>query len=108
MIKKPKFTPWEFDTYKAIGDKVVAFIAEKIGEPLVLDQATISSTNHLGHPPHADNVQFDSVWWGGRQIAQRDELVAARGGAAVLWKPAKTSYRSYSTTVSLCDPSSYS
>merc|ERR1711971_253381 len=76
-------------------------------EPLLLDQATISNTNHLGHPPHADNVQFDSVWWGGRQIKEKDELEASRGGAEVLWRDAKTSYRNYSATVALTDPSQY-
>lgn len=76
-------------------------------QPLVLDQATVSKTNHVGHSPHADNVQFDSVWWRGRQIKQRDELAAARGGAEVLWKEAKTNYRNYSASVALTDPSEY-
>lgn len=79
----------------------------KYDRALVLDQATVSRTNDAGHPPHADNVQFDSVWWNGKQIKQRDELVAARGGAEVLWRSAKTSYRNYSATVALTSPSEY-
>jgi len=105
--KKPTFSDQEFLTYRRISQKVVDAMIEQYGEPLVLDQATISNTNHLGHPPHADNVQFDSVWWGGRQIKQRDELAASRGGAEVLWRAAKTSYRNYSATVALTDPSQY-
>lgn len=93
-------------------------MAVKFEQPLVLDQAAVNSTNKFGHPPHADNVQFDSalwlhseksrddcvrllvllfhkVWWDGRQIKQRDEVEAARAGAEVLWKESKTtSYRS--------------
>lgn len=71
--------------------------------PMVLDQATISNTNHLGHPPHADNVRFDSVWRNGQRVRE-DELEAARSGALVLWKAEKTSYRSYSCSVALTDP----
>jgi predicted 2-oxoglutarate/Fe(II)-dependent dioxygenase YbiX len=105
--EKPDFDDWDFQTYRQIAEKVVRAMSAAYGEPLVLDQATISSTNHLGHPPHADNVQFDSVWWHGRQIKQKDELEAARGGAGVLWKESKTSYRNYSASVSLTDPSEY-
>eukprot|EP00971_Amphidinium_carterae_P143687 2847055-Amphidinium_carterae.1 len=74
---------------------------------MVLDQATLSNTNHIGHPPHADNVQFDSVWWKGKRIRQHDELTAAREGAYVLWRPEKTSYRCHSCTVSLTKPYDY-
>ncbi|CAK0911905.1 unnamed protein product [Prorocentrum cordatum] len=104
---KPTFTDREFKTFRAIAQKVVRAMSEAFGEDLVLDQATVSRTTHHGHPPHADNVQFDSVWWGGRQIKQVDELTAARAGAKVLWKQSKTLYRNYSATVSLCDPSGY-
>jgi hypothetical protein len=41
------------------------------------------------------------------QIKQRDELVAARSGAEVLWRSAKTSYRSFSASVALTEPSEY-
>jgi len=105
--KKPQFTDSEFQTFKDIAQKVVDSMSRQYQQPMVLDQATISSTNHIGHPPHADNVQFDSVWWSGKQIKQRDELTAARGGAEVLWRSAKTSYRNYSATVALTDPSEY-
>lgn len=105
--KKPEFSQPDFNTYRSIAEKVVVAMSKSLGEPLVLDQATISSTNHHGHPPHADNVQFDSVWWHGRQIKQRDELVAARSGGAVLWKEAKTSYRNYSASIALSHPSEY-
>jgi len=105
--KKPEFSHQDFCTFKAIAEKVVSAMAEKLGEPLELDQATVSNTNHIGHPPHADNVQFDSVWWRGRKIKQRDELTASRHGGAVLWKQAKTSYRNYSASVSLTEPSKY-
>jgi hypothetical protein len=104
---KPEFDDCDFKAYKAIASTVVKAMEVAYGEPLVLDQATISSVNHIGHPPHADNVQFDSVWWHGRQIKQRDELEAAREGASVLWKLSKTSYRNYSATVSLTMPSEY-
>mmetsp|Transcript_57693 Transcript_57693/g.134412 ORF Transcript_57693/g.134412 Transcript_57693/m.134412 type:complete len:762 (+) Transcript_57693:85-2370(+) len=105
--KKPTFSEHEFVTFRRISQKVVDAMIEHYGEPLVLDQATVSNTNHIGHPPHADNVQFDSVWWGGRQIKQKDELAATRGGAEVLWRDSKTSYRNYSATVALTDPSQY-
>jgi predicted 2-oxoglutarate/Fe(II)-dependent dioxygenase YbiX len=105
--KKPEYTMREFEVFRRVAQKVVDAMSSAFGEPLVLDQAIVSRTTNVGHPPHADNVQFDSVWWNGRQIKQRDELVAARGGAEVLWKAAKTSYRSYSATVSLCEPSDY-
>jgi len=105
--KKPTFSDHEFVTFRRIAQKVVDAMIEHYHEPLVLDQATISNTNHHGHPPHADNVQFDSVWWGGRQIKQADELTASRGGAEVLWRQAKTSYRNYSATVALSDPSQF-
>jgi len=105
--KKPDFAENEFYTFRAIAQKVVDVMVEAYRTPLVLDQATVSNTNHLGHPPHADNVQFDSVWWRGKQIKQKDELVAARGGAEVLWKEAKTSYRSYSASIALTDPWQY-
>lgn len=105
--KKPRFSEQEFQSFRAIAQKVVDAMSQQYRQPLVLDQATISNTNHIGHPPHADNVQFDSVWWHGKQLKQRDELVAARGGADVLWRSAKTSYRNYSATVALSDPSEY-
>jgi len=105
--KKPTFDDHEFSTFKAISQKVVEQMAKACGIPMVLDQSTISCTNHHGHPPHADNVQFDSVWWSGRQIKQTDELVASRGGAEVLWKQAKTCYRSYSASIALTAPSEY-
>jgi hypothetical protein len=105
--KKPQFTAFEFTTFRKIADKVVSAMAKEYHQPLVLDQATISNTNHIGHPPHADNVQFESVWWNGKQLKQRDELVAARCGAEVLWRSAKTSYRNYSATVALSEPQEY-
>jgi len=105
--KKPTFSDREFVSFRDISQKVVDAMAKAFGHPLVLDQATVSSTNHLGHPPHADNVQFDSVWWEGRQVRQRDELTAARNGAEVLWKSSKTNYRNYSATVSLTEPGEY-
>ncbi|CAJ1436914.1 unnamed protein product, partial [Effrenium voratum] len=67
----------------------------------------LGNTNHIGHPPHADNVQFDSVWWQGERVPKEDEVQAAREGAYVLWRNEKTSYRSYSCSVSLCDPAGY-
>ena len=33
----------------------------KFNRPLLLDQAAVNCTNEIGHPPHADNVQFDSA-----------------------------------------------
>lgn len=105
--KKPQFDDVDFDTFRRIAEKVKDGMVQEFGQPMVLDQATISNTNHIGHPPHADNVQFDSVWWEGKRIRSEDEVVAAREGAYVLWRPEKTSYRSYSCTVSLTDPSSY-
>jgi len=106
--KKPQFTDNEFHMFRDIAQKVVDAMSKQYRQPLVLDQATISNTNHIGHPPHADNVQFDSVWWDGKQLKQRDELVAARGGAEVLWRSAKTLYRNYSATVALTEPWEYS
>ena len=50
-----------------------------------------------------DNLRFDSVWRNGQRV-WGDELAAARSGAYVLWKEEKTSYRSYSCSVSLSDP----
>ena len=76
----------------------------------VYNSMTCSYYNMLhvsGHPPHADNVQFDSVWWDGQQIKQRDELAATRDGAHVLWKDSKTNYRNYSATVALSEPWEY-
>jgi len=105
--KKPFFSDQEFSTFQRIAQQVVDAMSEHYQEPLVLDQATVSNTNHVGHAPHTDNVQFDSVWWAGRQIKQKDELVASRGGAEVLWRTAKTSYRNYSATIALTDPSRY-
>lgn len=105
--KKPEFTPSEFDTFRAIAQKVVDAMVDVYEQPLVLDQATISCTNHLGHPPHADNVQFDSVWWRGRKVRQRDEVMAARGGAEVLWKGVKTNYRNYGASIALTNPWQY-
>jgi len=105
--EKPRFSDKEFTRFRRIALKVVKAMSEAIGEPLVLDQATVSSTNRIGHPPHSDNMQFDSVWWAGRQIKQRDELVATRGGAEVLWKDAKTVYRNYSATLALTEPWEY-
>lgn len=102
--KKPQFSNEDFGTFRTIAQKVVDVMVEEYRQPMVLDQATISNTNHVGHPPHADNVQFDSVWWKGRRIRAEDEVVAAREGAYVLWRPEKTSYRSYSCTVSLSHP----
>lgn len=104
--KKPDFSNADYFTFRRLAQKVVDAMAAEFG-PLALDQATISRTNHHGHPPHADNVQFDSVWWGGRQIKQKDELVAARGGAEVLWKQAKTEYRNYSASIALSEPDQY-
>eukprot|EP00927_Polykrikos_kofoidii_P066171 TRINITY_DN61819_c0_g1_i1.p1 TRINITY_DN61819_c0_g1~~TRINITY_DN61819_c0_g1_i1.p1 ORF type:complete len:724 (-),score=98.99 TRINITY_DN61819_c0_g1_i1:63-2234(-) len=104
---KPEFSDEEFDLFKMIAEQVVTAMSQQLGEPLVLDQATISCTNHLGHPPHADNLQFDSVWYHGKQIKQRDEVEAARGGAYVYWREAKTSFRNYSASVALSDPSGY-
>lgn len=36
-------------------------MAVKFNQRLLLDQAAVNSTNKYGHPPHADNVQFDSA-----------------------------------------------
>lgn len=105
--QKPEFSEEDFNTFLGIGQKVVDAMVEEYQQPMVLDQATISNTNHVGHPPHADNVQFDSVWWKGKRIRPEDEVVAAQEGAYVLWRAEKTSYRSYSCTVSLSDPSDF-
>lgn len=105
--KKPKFSQEDFDTFYGIAQQVVDAMVEEYKVPMILDQATISNTNHIGHPPHCDNVGFDSVWWNGRRIRGEDELPAARGGAYVLWRPEKTSYRSYSCSVALSDPNGY-
>eukprot|EP00811_Abedinium_folium_P027557 NODE_4191_length_1924_cov_4.988314.p1 GENE.NODE_4191_length_1924_cov_4.988314~~NODE_4191_length_1924_cov_4.988314.p1 ORF type:complete len:609 (+),score=137.93 NODE_4191_length_1924_cov_4.988314:126-1829(+) len=105
---KPEFSDREFQSFRAIAHKVVDAMAKEYAQPLVLDQATISSTNHLGQPPHADNVQFDSAWWAGNQIKAQDELAAARGGAEILWQPTKTSYRNYGASVALVEPRRYS
>jgi len=105
--KKPRFTERDFDTFRSIAQKVVDAMVAEYREPMVLDQATISNTNHIGHPPHADNVQFDSVWWKGKRIRSEDEVIAAQEGAYVLWRPEKTSYRSYSCTVSLTEASCF-
>jgi len=105
--EKPKFSDKEFLDFRRIATDVVKAMSEAMGEPLELDQATVSNTNRIGHPPHADNVQFDSVWWDGQQIKQRDELAATRDGAHVLWKDSKTNYRNYSATVALSEPWEY-
>eukprot|EP00929_Paragymnodinium_shiwhaense_P008183 TRINITY_DN112127_c0_g1_i1.p1 TRINITY_DN112127_c0_g1~~TRINITY_DN112127_c0_g1_i1.p1 ORF type:complete len:728 (-),score=155.00 TRINITY_DN112127_c0_g1_i1:266-2449(-) len=105
--KKPEFSNEDFETFRRIAEKVVKDMSARYNEPLVLDQATLSCTSNYGHPPHVDNLQFDSVWWRGRRIKQRDELRAAREGAAVLWKTAKTSYRNYAASISLTDPDEY-
>ncbi|CAJ1331023.1 unnamed protein product [Effrenium voratum] len=104
---KPRFSGKEFSEFRGIAQKVVDAMALQFHMPLVLDQAAVNSTNQHGHPPHADNVQFDSVWWDGRQIKQRDEVEAARGGAEVLWRPSKTNYRNYSASIALTDPDEY-
>eukprot|EP00913_Durusdinium_trenchii_P026214 g24593.t1 len=75
--------------------------------PMLLDQATISNTNHYGHPPHVDNLRFDSVWRDGKRVPVDEELSAARSGAYILWRTEKTSYRSYSCSVALSDPGGY-
>mmetsp|Transcript_75421 Transcript_75421/g.157249 ORF Transcript_75421/g.157249 Transcript_75421/m.157249 type:complete len:699 (+) Transcript_75421:136-2232(+) len=105
--KKPEFDEEDYQTFKAIAQKVVDAMVEAYKEPMVLDQATISNTNHVGHPPHADNVKFDSTWWRGKKIRQEDEVVAAQDGAFVLWRTEKTSYRSYSCSTALVDPDDY-
>lgn len=105
--KKPEFSQQEFIDYRRCAQKVVDAMAVQFGEDLVLDQATISSTTSVGHPPHADNVQFDSVWWEGQIVRQRDELIAAREGAEVYWKKVKTGYRNYSVSVALTNPWQY-
>lgn len=105
--KKPKFSPPDFDTFYRIAQKVVDAMVDEYKVPMVLDQATISNTNHVGHPPHADNVQFDSVWWRGKRIQKEDEVQAAQEGAYVLWRTEKTAFRSYSCTVALSDPNGY-
>lgn len=51
--------PWsaelkDFDTFYAIAQKVVDAMVDEYQVPMVLDQATVSNTNHHGHPPHAD------------------------------------------------------
>lgn len=104
---KPTFYRYEFDNFHRIAQKVVDAMSALYKQPLVLDEACVSSTNHLGHPPHADNVQFDSVWWGGKQIKQKDEVVAAAGGAEVLWKSSKTNYRNYGASIALTEPEEY-
>ncbi|CAE8648507.1 unnamed protein product, partial [Polarella glacialis] len=104
---KPKFSEEDFRVFHAMAQKVVDAMVEEYKEPMVLDQATISNTNHVGHPPHADNVQFDSVWWNGKRIRSEDEVTAVREGAYVLWRSEKTSYRSYSCSVALSDPNGY-
>eukprot|EP00931_Biecheleriopsis_adriatica_P073095 TRINITY_DN47451_c0_g1_i1.p1 TRINITY_DN47451_c0_g1~~TRINITY_DN47451_c0_g1_i1.p1 ORF type:complete len:676 (+),score=107.34 TRINITY_DN47451_c0_g1_i1:43-2028(+) len=105
--KKPVFSSRDFDRFYSIAQKVVDAMVDEYQVPMVLDQATISNTNHVGHPPHADNVQFDSVWWRGKRIRKEDEVRAAREGAYVLWRNEKTSYRSYSCSVALSDPNGY-
>lgn len=106
--KKPIFSEEDFDSFKLISQKVVDAMTVQFNQPLLLDQAAVNSTNRYGHPPHADNVQFDSVWWDGHQIKQRDEVEAARAGAEVIWKAAKTtSYRNYSASIALTDPQEY-
>mmetsp|Transcript_2355 Transcript_2355/g.4254 ORF Transcript_2355/g.4254 Transcript_2355/m.4254 type:complete len:715 (-) Transcript_2355:10-2154(-) len=105
--EKPKFLPRDFDTFYSIAQKVVDAMIDEYKVPMVLDQATISNTNHVGHPPHADNVRFDSVWWRGKQIRKEDEVQAAQEGGYVLWRTEKTSFRSYSCTVALSDPNGY-
>lgn len=105
--RKPIFSIEDFDTFHGVAQKVVDAMVEEYRVPMVLDQATISNTNHVGHPPHADNVKFDSVWWRGRRIRGEDEIVAANEGAFVLWRAEKTSHRSYSCSIALSDPNGY-
>jgi len=105
--RKPDFLDHEFILFLDSAQKVVDAMSNTYKMPLVLDHAIISATNRLGDPPHADNVQFDSVWWEGRQIKQKDELVAIQGGAEVLWRPSKTSYRNYCASISLVESWTY-
>merc|ERR1719316_199767 len=72
--KKPEFWDEDFHTYKEVAQRVVDAMGDAFSRDLVLDQATISATNHIGHPPHCDNVQFDSVWWKNKRIRPKDEL----------------------------------
>lgn len=44
----------DFDSFYAIAQKVVDAMVDEYQVPMVLDQATVSNTNHHGHPPHAD------------------------------------------------------
>lgn len=105
--KKPEFWDEDFVTYKEVCQRVVDAISEAFSRDLILDQATISATNHIGHPPHCDNVQFDSVWWNGKRIRPKDELVASREGAYPHWRTEKTAYRNYGSTIALVDPEGY-
>ena len=92
----------DFETFSSLAQLVIDAMVAEYKVPMVLDQATISNTNQFGHPPHADNLRFDSVWKNGQRV--RGELEAARRGADVLWKAEKTSYKSYSCSVALSDP----
>merc|ERR1712137_1506755 len=91
----------------SIAQKVVDAMVAEYCQPMVLDQATVSNTNHIGHPPHSDNVMFDSVWWNGKKIKREDEAIAAQEGAYILWAPEKTQYRCHSCTIPLAMPSEY-
>jgi len=105
--KKPELEDSQFETFERCSQKVVDAMVKLYDEPLVLDQATISCTNHFGHPPHADNMQFDSVWWRGHKVRAKDELVAVRGGAEAWFKDVKTNYRNYGASIALTDPWQY-
>ena len=42
----------DFDTFYGIAQQVVDAMVDEYQVPMLLDQATISNTNHYGHPPH--------------------------------------------------------
>eukprot|EP00756_Hemistasia_phaeocysticola_P003947 Hpha_TRINITY_DN12543_c0_g1::TRINITY_DN12543_c0_g1_i1::g.50762::m.50762 len=121
----------------AIGASVVSKMSEIVGAPLAMDHLTVSNTNGVGHPRHADNEVFrlslrpgePCLSCGGTRRLRDcsacalpycgdcgpdhecepldDPVEAAQNGATVEWSPGKTRYRNFACSIALTPPESY-
>jgi len=106
---KPILKIEHLKAYHHIVMTAVQEMANIRGEPLCLDQATISATTEVGHKRHADNLVF-GVWRYKERVVgpiEKEIDQARRDGAEVWWKPNTTSHRNYAMTINLVDPEGF-
>jgi len=109
LTAKPILSIEHLKAYHHLAMTAVQEMSNTRGEPLSLDQATISATTGVGHKKHADNLVF-GVWRYDQRVygpIEKEIDEARKDGAEVWWRLNTTSHRNYAMTINLVDPEDF-